>query len=74
MGVESKMKMMCHKAAKEGAAGNSEFLSYIHELRKEVTPGKLDRIHAIVDAIKKFIKETDEDSVPKFYSMLVAQY
>lgn len=71
VGVEAKMKAMCFKAAKEGQRCHSEFLSYIHDLRKEITPGRIDQIEAIVDAIKKFIKDTDTDSVPKFYAMLV---
>lgn len=70
--IDSRLRITCSKVAREKEAGYPEFVAFIGELQKQVATGQKDRIEAVVDAIKKIIKDTEEDSPPKFYALLVA--
>jgi hypothetical protein len=72
--VEARIRLMCEKAGKQKDSGHSELVSFIAELKREVVPGRKDRIEAVVDSIKKLIKDSDQDSPAKFYALLVAVY
>ena len=69
--VDSRIRLMCNKAGKERELSHADFIIFINDLKKDVTPGRKDRIEAVVDAIKKLIKDVDEDSPSKFYALLV---
>lgn len=72
--MDSKIRLACNKAARERELNVEDFMAFVSDLKKEVMPGKNDRIEAVVDSIKKLIKDTDEDSPSKFYALLVASH
>jgi hypothetical protein len=72
--IDSRIRQVCNKAAREREVNQEDFIAFVNDLKKEVMPGKTDRIEAVVDAIKKLIKDTDEDSPSKFYALLVTYH
>ena len=69
--VDTRLRDACSKASKDRPEDFTPVTQFLDYYRRELMPGREDKVEALVDSVKVMIKDTHVDSPMKFYSLLV---